>query len=220
MKKLFCVPILCMGLVLAFDPACPAPAAGSKQLEVFSWWTSGGEAAALEALFKVYNHQNPGVEVCNAAITGGGGSAARPVLQTRLAGGNPPDTWQTHSGHELLGHYVQAGYCVPVTVLYQSEGWDRVVPQRLLDQVSKDGEVYAVLVGLHRGNVLWYNKKVLEKHGIKVGNALSFEQFFSAAHKLKASGLVPLATRDAGLWATAERRIGVSPVLSPGDRNA
>ena len=97
MKKLFCVPIFCMALLLALGPACPAPAAENKQLEVFSWWTSGGEAVALDALFKVYKQKNPDVEVSNAAITGGGGSAARPVLQTRLAAGNPPDTWQTHS---------------------------------------------------------------------------------------------------------------------------
>ena len=203
MKKLFCVPILCMALLVALGPACPAPAAENKQLEVFSWWTSGGEAVALDALFKVYKQKNPDVDVSNAAITGGGGSAARPVLQTRLAAGNPPDTWQTHSGHELL-HYVQAGYCVPVTILYQSEGWDRVVPKGLLDQVSKGGEVYSVMIGIHRGNVLWYNKKVLKKHGIDVGDTLSFEQFFSAAQKLKAAGLVPLAMGDAGLWATAE----------------
>jgi hypothetical protein len=83
MKKLFCVPILCMVLLSTLSPACPAHAAGNKQLEVFSWWTSGGEAMALESLFKVYKYKNPGVEVLNAAVTGGGGSAARPVLQTR-----------------------------------------------------------------------------------------------------------------------------------------
>jgi glucose/mannose transport system substrate-binding protein len=204
MKKLFCVSILCVALLSALGPVCPARAAENKQLEVFSWWTSGGETVALDALFKVYKRKNPDVEVFNAAITGGGGSAARRVLQTRLAASNPPDTWQTHSGHELLGQYVQADYCVPLTFLYQSEGWDRVVPQGLLDQVSKGGEVYAVLVGLHRGNVLWYNKKVLKKHGIEVGDTLSFEQFFFAAQKLKAAGLVPLAMGDAGLWATAE----------------
>jgi ABC-type glycerol-3-phosphate transport system substrate-binding protein len=87
MKKLLCVPILCMALLWALGPAHPAPAAGNKRLEVCSWWTSGGEAVALEALFKVYKQKNPGVEVLNAAVTGGGGSAARPVLQTRLAGG-------------------------------------------------------------------------------------------------------------------------------------
>jgi glucose/mannose transport system substrate-binding protein len=140
----------------------------------------------------------------NPRDAGGGGSAARPVLQTRLAAGNPPDTWQVHPGCELFGQYVEAGYCVPVTDLYQSEGWDRNVPHGLLEQVSKGGEVYAVLVGVHRGNVLWYNKKVLEKLGIEIGDTLSFEQFFSAAQKLKAAGLVPLAMGDAGLWATAE----------------
>ena len=102
MKKLFCVPILCMALLLALGPACPAPAAGNKQLEVFSWWTSGGEAVALEALFKVYKHKNPDVEVLNAAVTGGGGSAARPVLQTRLAAGNPWDPLESTCRHASL----------------------------------------------------------------------------------------------------------------------
>ena len=59
MKKLFCVPILCMALLLALGPACAAPAAGNKQLEVFSWWTSGGEAVALDSLFKVYKYEYP-----------------------------------------------------------------------------------------------------------------------------------------------------------------
>ena len=203
MKSLFCVAILCT-LLSALGPARPAHAPRNQQLEVFSWWTSGGEATALESLFHVYKYKYPGVEVLNAAVTGGGGSAARPLLQTRLAAGDPPDTWQVHPGHELFGQYVQGDYCVPVTVLYRSEGWDRIVLQGLIHQVSKGGDVYAVLVGVHRGNVLWYNKKVLEKHNIKVGETLSFEQFFSAAQKLKAAGVVPLAMGDAGLWATAE----------------
>ena len=92
------------------QPADAAQAAGENKLEIFSWWTSGGESAALDALFNVYKKQNPGVEIINATVAGGGGSAARPVLQTRLAGGNPPDTWQSHPGYELLGQYVDPGY--------------------------------------------------------------------------------------------------------------
>ncbi len=36
-----------------------APAAGTTegQVEVFSWWTGGGEAAGLEAMIKVFNEQ-------------------------------------------------------------------------------------------------------------------------------------------------------------------
>jgi glucose/mannose transport system substrate-binding protein len=75
-------------------PLC-SQAADERKLEVFSWWTSGGEAAALDALIKVYKKQNPGVEIINATVAGGAVFAARPVLQTRLAGGKPPDTWPT-----------------------------------------------------------------------------------------------------------------------------
>jgi len=180
-------------------------AAEDKKLEVFSWWTSGGESAALEALFAVYKNQNPGVEIINATVAGGGGSAARPVLQTRLAGGNPPDTWQTHPGYELFGQYVDPGYCEPVTDLYKSDGWDSAFPKELvINLMSKSRQMYAVLAGIHRGNVLWYNTKLLEKNGIKVGDQLTFDQFFAACDKLKEAGVVPLGVGDSGIWASAQ----------------
>jgi len=101
-----------------------ARAANSNQLEVFSYWTSGSEASALDALFQAFKQHNPNVEVVNAAIAGGSGSAAMPVLQTRLAGGSPPDTWQSHPGQELLSRYVEPGFCQDVTSIYQSENWN------------------------------------------------------------------------------------------------
>jgi glucose/mannose transport system substrate-binding protein len=179
--------------------------AGDKgQVEIFSWWTSGGEASALEALFKVFRDQNSGVEVVNAAIAGGTGSAALPVLQTRLVGGDPPDTWQSHPGWELFARYIDPGYCQPITDLYKSENWRSVVPNSLLDQITRNGDIYAVLAGIHRGNVLWYNKKLLDKHGIKIGDKISFEEFFAAADKLKAAGVTPLAVGDSGIWASGD----------------
>jgi glucose/mannose transport system substrate-binding protein len=196
---------ICIILALAFaSPLSHLTAAGERKLEVFSWWTSGGEAAALDALFDVYKKANPGVEIINATVAGGGGAAARPVLQARLAGGSPPDTWQTHPGWELLGQYVEADYCEPISELYASEGWDKVVPKTLIDLVSKDQKPYAVLVGVHRGNMLWYNKKLLQKHGINVGDKMTFEEFFAAAEKLKAAGVIPLAVGDSGIWATSQ----------------
>src|SRR6266404_3628675 len=184
LKLRFCSPLLALASMFALIQApLSAQAAGEKKLEVFSWWTSGGEAAALDALFNTYKKQYPGVQIINATVAGGGGSAARPVLQTRLAGGNPPDTWQTHPGWELLDQYVAAGYCEPVTDIYTSEGWDKVVPKGLIDMLSQEGKAYSVLCGVHRGNVLWYNKKLLEKNGVKVGDKMTFDEFFAAADK-------------------------------------
>ena len=191
-------------LLAAQIPFSAFAAGGDNKLEIFSWWTSGGEAAALDTLFAATKKAIPGVEIINATVAGGGGSAARPVLQARLAGGNPPDSWQIHPGWELLGQYVAANYCEPITDLYKSEGWDKVVPKGLIDLMTKDGNTYAVLVGVHRGNVLWYNKKVLQKNGINAGDKMTFDEFFAAAEKLKAAGVTPLAVGDSGIWATAQ----------------
>jgi glucose/mannose transport system substrate-binding protein len=79
-----------------------------------------------------------------------------------------------------------------------------VVPKDLIDLLTKDGKTYAVLAGVHRGNDLWYNKKLLEKNGIKVGDKMTFDEFFAAAEKLKAAGVTPLAVGDSGIWATAQ----------------
>ena len=199
--------VRCTALVVLFTVVAPlcAQAASERKLEIFSWWTSGGEAAALDALFKVYQKQNPGVEIINATVPGGAGFAARPVLQTRLADGQPPDSWQTHPGRELLDQYVGPGYCEAVTELYKSEGWDRVFPKELVvDLLTEDGKTYAVLVGIHRGNILWYNTKLLEKNGIKVGDQLSFDQFFAACDKLKAASIPALGVGDSGIWASAQ----------------
>jgi glucose/mannose transport system substrate-binding protein len=175
-----------------------------RALEVFSWWTSGGEAAALQALFDTYSARYEGVEIINATVAGGGGSAARPVLQTRLAGGDPPDTWQVHPGFELLGQYVEPGYVAPITDLYESEGWNEVVPQGLIDQMTRDGEIYSVLAGVHRGNGFWYNKPLLEENGITVGETLSVEEFLAAADTLQAAGIPALCVGDSGIWASAQ----------------
>jgi glucose/mannose transport system substrate-binding protein len=197
--------------LLFYIPAAPANKWTRKfvefalpKLEVFSWWTSGGEAAALEALFNNYKKRYPGVGIINATVAGGSGSGARPVLQTRLAVNNPPDTWQSHPGWELLGQYVGPGYCEPVTELYQSGGWEKAFPEALVNMVSQEGKAYAVLTGVHHGNVLWYNKKLLEQNGIKLSDSLSFDEFFAICDKLKAAGVSALGVGDSGIWASAQ----------------
>jgi glucose/mannose transport system substrate-binding protein len=201
-----CSPLVALAACLfLLQPTNAAQPAGENKLEIYSWWTSGGESAALNALFDVYKKQNTGVEIVNAAVSGGGGSAARPVLQTRLAGGNPPDTWQTHPGYELIGQYVDPGYCEPITELYKTDGWDTAFPKELVvNLMTKDRKIYSVLAGIHRGNVLWYNTKLLEKNGIKVGDQMTFDQFFAACDKLKAAGVPALGVGDSGIWASAQ----------------
>jgi glucose/mannose transport system substrate-binding protein len=178
-------------------------ASAAGKLEIFSWWTSGGEAAALKALTDAYTSKFPGTDLVNAAVAGGGGTNAQSVLQARLAGGNPPDSWQGNSGTAFFDQYVTPEFVEDITSLYQSEGWEDKVPPAVLDLIRKDGKYYAVHVGAHRCNEVWYNKKLLDKHGVEVGDTLSWDQFFAAAEKLKKAGVNALSVGDNGIWANA-----------------
>jgi glucose/mannose transport system substrate-binding protein len=201
-KKRFCGVLSVSLIVVLLFGAQVALAEG--KLEVFSWWTSGGEAAALDALFQAYSADNPDVEIINATVAGGGGSAARGVLQTRLAGGDPPDTWQVHPGFELIGQYVDPEFVAPITDLYNEQGWFDVTPKALTDLMTVGDDIYQVTVGVHRGNGFWYNKKLLDANGITVGATMSVDEFFEIAEKLKANNVTPLCVGDSGIWATAQ----------------
>jgi ABC-type glycerol-3-phosphate transport system substrate-binding protein len=65
-------------------------------------------------------------------------------------------------------------------------------------------ETYGVLAGVHRGNNLWYNKKLLEKNGITVGDKMGFDEFFAACDNLKGAGIHALGVGDSGIWASAQ----------------
>ncbi|MAT45311.1 MAG: ABC transporter substrate-binding protein, partial [Anaerolineaceae bacterium] len=90
----------CGGAAPTAAPETPAEQPGEEmpaekqQVEVFSWWTGGGEAAGLEAMIKVFNEKYPDIEFINAAVAGGAGTNARAVLATRLQAGDAPDSWQ------------------------------------------------------------------------------------------------------------------------------
>ena len=71
----------------------PTDGIGGK-LEIFSWWTAGGEAEGLNAIIEIYEERFPEVELINAAVAGGAGSAAKPILATRMIGGDPPESFQ------------------------------------------------------------------------------------------------------------------------------
>lgn len=167
-----------------------APAAGS-QVEVFSWWTGGGEAAGLDAMIVVFKAANPDIEFVNSAVAGGAGTNARAVLATRLQSGEPPDSWQGHAGQELIGTYVAGGQIQPLNDLYEAEGWLDVMPETLIPLISQDGNIYSVPVNIHRANVLWYNPGVLEANGVEVPT--NMDEWFAAMDTLKAAGVQPLA---------------------------
>ncbi len=171
-------------------------------LEIFSWWTAGGEAEGLQAFFDVYSERYPEVEIVNAAVAGGAGTNAKAVLQSRMQGGDPPDSFQVHGGAELLVTWVEPGSMMdPVSPIYEQEGWTDVYPDQLLEMLRHEGELYAVPANVHRGNVLWYNQAIFEEHDLEPPTR--FDEFVRTAETLDEAGVTPLALGDTNAWTAA-----------------
>jgi glucose/mannose transport system substrate-binding protein len=211
MKLLSLIALSALVLTACAPAATPAPATqapqatqaepGKTQVEVFSWWTTGGEAAGLQELINQFNASHANAEVINAAVAGGAGTNAKAVLKTRMLGGDPPDSFQVHMGHELLDTWVTTGYMEPLDDVYQQYGLNQAFPQGVLDIVSHDGHPWSVPVNIHRANVVFYNKEVLQQNGISPDDLETFEGWQAVADKLQAAGVTPLALGDKEPWA-------------------
>jgi glucose/mannose transport system substrate-binding protein len=177
-----------------------APAEGTGQLEFFSWWTAGGEADGLNAMYEVFAQQYPEIEIVNATVAGGAGSNAKAVLATRMQAGDPPDSFQVHAGHELIDTWVVADKMEPVTFIFEENGWMDVYPPGVIEILSHEGEIWSVPVNIHRSNVLWYNPALFEENGLTAPT--TFEEFFTVADALQEAGVTPLALGDNGIWAS------------------
>ncbi len=162
----------------------------SGELEIFSWW-AGDEGPALDALIKIYEEQNPGVEVINATVSGGSGVNAKAVLKTRMLGGNPPDSFQVHAGQELIGTWVMADRMEDLTPFFKEQGLMDVFPEGLIKLIGTDKGIWSVPVNIHRSNVMFYMPAKMKEWVIEAPK--TWDDFFKVAPMLKEKGIVPLA---------------------------
>jgi len=120
-------------------------------------------------------------------------------LKTRMQGNDPPDTFQVHGGPELLDGYVKADRMESVSDIYKEMNMEGAYPKDLLDMVSANGQIYAVPANIHRGNVVFYNKKVFADNSLKPPT--TWDEFLSAAETLKGKGIAPIAVGGKDTWA-------------------
>jgi len=167
--------------------AASASMATAGDVEVLHWWTSGGEAAALNILKK--DLQAKGIGWTDMPVAGGGGESAMTVLRARVTAGDPPTAVQ------MLGFDIQdwakEGALANLNKVAAEGGWDAVVPKAIKAFSKYKGEWVAVPVNVHSTNWVWANKKVLDKLGI--AQPKTWDEFVAAMQKVKDSGLIALA---------------------------
>jgi len=206
-----CVSGVLFGAILSVKPWSPTtPPSPANTLTIYDWWTSGGDAAAMSALVNVFQSEYPNVTVIQSAVAGGAGYVLRSVIKPLVLAGEAPDAFQVHAGYEMLP-YVSGGYLEPINDLWSSQGWDTVFPSVIKDMVTFSGNVYAVPVDIHRSNVMWYNKHILDANGINAASITTWDDFFAACDELdrnvtltsSAGWSSPIALGDADGWEAA-----------------
>lgn len=157
------------------------------EVEIFSWWTSGGEKEALSSLIDVHEERVPNAHVTNAAVENA--DKAREELSRRLQAGIPPDTFQANSGTDLLDWVVANGRddgdskVESLKELAEDLSWERSFDADVLESVSFDGKVYAVPLNVHRVNTLFYRIDLFERFDLKVPETI--EELNSLCRKIR-----------------------------------
>ena len=182
-------------------------AAQAEDVEVLHWWTSGGEAAALNVLKE--DLQGQGIGWKDMPVAGGGGEAAMTTLRARVTAGNPPTAVQM-LGFDILD-WAAEGALANLNDVAAREGWDAVVPAALQAFAKYDGNWISVPVNVHSTNWVWANKAVLDELGLAAPT--TWDEFVAAMQAAKDAGKIGLA-HGGQAWQEATMFDGI--VLSAG----
>lgn len=167
--------------------ALSAGMAKAADVEVLHWWTSGGEAAALNVLKE--DLKGKGIGWIDMPVAGGGGEAAMTALRARVTAGNPPTAVQ------MLGFDIQdwaeQGALGNLDSVAEAEGWDKVIPAALQRFSKHNDQWIAAPVNVHSTNWIWISKAALDKAGGKV--PANWDELVAVLDAMKANGITPLA---------------------------
>ncbi len=179
-----------MGTAACALLASQAPVAGAAEkqnVEVLHWWTSGGEAAALEVLKK--DLEKKGISWTDMPVAGGGGTEAMTVLRARVTAGNAPTAVQM-LGFDIRD-WAEQGALGNLDDVAGKEGWDKVIPAALQSFAKYDGHWIAAPVNIHSTNWIWINKAAFDKAGGK--QPANWDELVAMLDNFKKQGIIPIA---------------------------
>lgn len=133
------------------------------------------------------------------------GSDYEAVMKTRMASGEMPDVFVTHG-------WSIARYKEYLTALNDEEWYDRI-DDPVLPIISDDDENIYVLPVTQVTNGIVYNKTVLEKAGVNVGDIRTMDDFKAACEKIKASGTTPIFVGGKDTWTAAVLYNAMAPAF-------
>lgn len=190
-------------------PAILEDAGEKGTVNVYHWWTAGGEKDAIESVVDGFKEVYGKIKAKSNAIPGGAGGAMVMKVKVLQQAGKSPETFQAHPGQEIEP-YLQSGM-----LLNLNQVWDyanlseRALPG--LEQLctASDGNKYIVPIGIHKSNVIFYNIHVFEELGIEIPDHedITWDEFWRLCDQLAEKmpeGSYPIDLGDRKGWPASQ----------------
>ncbi len=186
----------------SFAQSSIQPSAGTntpQTVQVLSWWKSAGEHKAVDVLSERLAQESV---IWKDVVIPSGGVGAGIVLKSRVLAGTAPDMAQLKG--PLISEWFDLGLINEFKPLPSPPGadkasiannisgkWDKAFFPTVEELVRPNGHLVAVPLGIHRMNLIFYNRKVFEKYGLKPPE--NWDEFTVVSNKLQMQGIIPLA---------------------------
>ena len=178
-------------------------------VNVYHWWTAGGEKDAIESVVDGFKEVYGKIKAKSNAIPGGAGGAMVMKVKVLQQAGKSPETFQAHPGQEIEP-YLQSGM-----LLNLNQVWDyanlseRALPGLEELCTASDGNKYIVPIGIHKSNVIFYNIHVFEELGIEIPDHedITWDEFWSLCDQLAEKmpeGSYPIDLGDRKGWPASQ----------------
>jgi raffinose/stachyose/melibiose transport system substrate-binding protein len=151
--------------------------------------------ALWEQIARDYEAQHPNVRVELSAMDN---QSFKLWLPTLLKSSEPPHIIHSWGGG-VFQELVEAGELKDISAQMRGEWEQTLDPKGLAAFTTPQGIVYGAPLKVDL-EVVWYNKALFEKAGIKAADIKSYGDFLEAVKKLKAAGITPIAAGGREQW--------------------
>ncbi len=183
-KKIFLVLVISLVFIGSFTGWVIAGSEKVTTIDFLNFSSSGVNVIYLEQMKKVFEEQNPDIKVNIETI---GYEDYFILLQTRVAGGTAPDSYELN--YENFVTYAKKGVLLNLEPLFVKHKFDTsVLDNNALNAFSVEGKQYG-LPAMFSDVVLFYNKDLFNKAGAPYPTAdWTWHDEQKAAEKIRALG--------------------------------
>ena len=183
--------------------------AAEGSVNVYHWWTAGGEKDAIESVISGFQAAYPSSQAKSNAIPGGAGGAMVMKVKVLQQAGKSPESFQAHPGEEIQP-YLDADMLLDLSAVWEYAGLEERVLPGIADLCqTEDGKYYIVPVGVHKTNTIFYNKHMFEEYGIELTDEenITWDEFWAICDQLQAAlpeGKYAVDLGDRKGWAASQ----------------